>query len=244
MLTFGQFRAQFTSNVVDHFLWTDHPYFVLLQTHPTKSVLKEWLIQGGKIEQSFPQLLREALDNKAIPENLKHSIRDNLADETGHGIEAQSHFALYKDALRALEISFSDYESAEVQLATQVLLRGLFDGVSSQDPIEAIARLTTEELLPPVEFPPIVRALMQTGHDPNQDQWEPYFTVHIEGDREHADDQIDNLFRLIDNDKMRLQRAINVQQKHLIEHVAFYDWLMSRAAQEAVQSKQQPQRIG
>ena len=236
MLSFDQFREQFTKNVVNHPLWVDHPYFRLLKTNSTTPILKEWMIQGGKIEQTFPTLLRTALDNDAIPASLKVSIRENLADEIGHGEDARSHFTLYKEALQALDLSFSDYENTQLYGATEVLLRGLLDGVASQDPIEAVARLTTEELLPPVEFPAIVRALVQTGHEGNQGKWAPYFAVHIEGDRKHADAQIENLFRLIDNDDSRLRRALDVQQRHLAENVAFYDWLLKCNTQQADQS--------
>jgi hypothetical protein len=234
MLSLVRFREQYTSNIVDHFLWAEHKYFVQLAKTPNIFLVKEWLVQGGKIEQSFPRLLQMTLDNPAIPAGMKPSIRENLDDELGHGIETDSHFFLYRSALDALGISFREYEAAEIYPATQTLLHGLFEGVASHDPIVALSRLTTEELLPPSEFPRIVDALVASGYEGTRDLWEPYFTAHIEGDRTHADDQIENLFSLMDGDESLLRRALAVQDEHLFENLAFYDWLEARTAEAAL----------
>ncbi len=224
-MNFADFRDQYECRVSAAPLWTRHPFFVGLKERSATGVLGTWMIQGGKVEELFPRLLQTALDNDVIPEELKRAIRENLDDELGNGMDAQAHFALYRNALAALGIAFGEYARTEPAAATRALLRGLFGGAASSDPVEALSRLATEELLPPAEFPHLVRALAECGGGPTRPRWEPYFIVHIDGDREHASELIESLYRVIGSDRERMKTAFDVQAEHLRENERFYDWL-------------------
>lgn len=195
--------------------WIDKSALERVVNHPLLIALSEGdvdiegirtlLIQQHHYSRHFTKYLT-TLISKLENINDTHSLLENLIEEMGaeNGI-SETHAEIFQDTLKAIN---ADIRCEPAFRSTTDLSTSVMNYCRSNDSAEGISALCLgAEAIVPVIYTPILKAL---NHHKIDTTGTRFFTIHIEGDEDHAITMLKILTRITHDNPDARKKAIEV----------------------------------
>lgn len=184
------FRSAFSNGAMT--LVETHPFFDFLRSEKMDSATTGRFLQSfDHLVACFPPVVAAAAEAARSP-GIEAILRENLADELGHGDPTETHHAIYRRFLETNDIPILDGEPVPAAARWRQSLIELMDGAESD--AEVLGLLAAEEFL---AIPCISRLYTACRrHYPGGDHG--YFTTHLHLEEEHMAELVEAIEQLDD----------------------------------------------
>lgn len=184
------FRSAFSAGAMA--LVDSHPFFGFLSSEKMDAATTARFLQSfDHLVACFPPVVAAAAEAAQAPA-IEAILRENLADELGHGDPTETHHAIYRRFLRTNDIPTLDGAPPLAAARWRQALIELMDNAESD--AEVLGLLAAEEFL---AIPCISRMYATCRHHyPGGDHG--YFTTHLHLEEEHMAELVEAIEQLDD----------------------------------------------